>query len=137
MSRARGESDVSVYDGALEEMRKIEKEQGGKVHKEGNRAFRAYNSMEEAARGYLLAMQNKDPAAAQNPAFQHLWELLQDPATTPDTYARALQSAGFAINSTVGNPALAFGGPVIDGRLVFAGDKFPRGTKVDLYFATS
>ncbi|ABD24488.1 acriflavin resistance protein [Novosphingobium aromaticivorans DSM 12444] len=32
MSRARGESDVSVYDGALEEMRKIEKEQGGKVH---------------------------------------------------------------------------------------------------------
>ena len=51
--------------------------------------------------------------------------------------ATALQSAGFTINSTVGNPALAFGGPVIDGRLVFAGDKFPRGTKVDLYFATS
>ena len=32
MSRARGESDVSVYDGALKEMAKIEKEQGGKIH---------------------------------------------------------------------------------------------------------
>ncbi len=32
MSRARGESDVSVYDGAVEEMRKLEQEQGGKVH---------------------------------------------------------------------------------------------------------
>lgn len=31
-SRARGESDVSVYDGALEEMKKIEAEQGGKIH---------------------------------------------------------------------------------------------------------
>ncbi len=32
MSRARGESDVSVYEGALEEMKKIEAEQGGKIH---------------------------------------------------------------------------------------------------------
>ncbi|MCX7285746.1 MAG: efflux RND transporter permease subunit [Novosphingobium sp.] len=32
MSRARGESDVSVYEGALKEMQKIEKEQGGKIH---------------------------------------------------------------------------------------------------------
>ncbi len=32
MSRARGGSDVSVYDGALKEMAKIEKEQGGKIH---------------------------------------------------------------------------------------------------------
>ncbi|NLR69585.1 efflux RND transporter permease subunit [Novosphingobium sp. ERN07] len=32
MSRARGESDVSVYEGALEEMAKLEKEQGGKIH---------------------------------------------------------------------------------------------------------
>lgn len=32
ISRARGESDVSVFDGAMEEMRKLEQEQGGKVH---------------------------------------------------------------------------------------------------------
>ncbi|MFM2370707.1 MAG: hypothetical protein RIS85_429, partial [Pseudomonadota bacterium] len=32
ISRARGESDVSVYDGAMEEMRKLEAEQGGKIH---------------------------------------------------------------------------------------------------------
>lgn len=32
MSRARGESDVSVYDGALKEMARLEKEQGGKIH---------------------------------------------------------------------------------------------------------
>ncbi|MFN3424631.1 MAG: efflux RND transporter permease subunit [Novosphingobium meiothermophilum] len=31
MSRARGESDVSVYEGALKEMAKIEKEQGGRI----------------------------------------------------------------------------------------------------------
>lgn len=31
-SRARGESDVSVYDGALKEMEKIKAEQGGKIH---------------------------------------------------------------------------------------------------------
>ena len=32
ISRARGASDVSVYDGALEEMKKIEAERGGKIH---------------------------------------------------------------------------------------------------------
>lgn len=32
ISRARGESDVSVYDGAMEEMHKLEAEQGGKIH---------------------------------------------------------------------------------------------------------
>ena len=32
IARARGESDVSVYDGAEAELAKIEKEQGGKVH---------------------------------------------------------------------------------------------------------
>ena len=32
ISRARGESDVSVFDGAMEEMRKLEQEQGGKIH---------------------------------------------------------------------------------------------------------
>ncbi|MDT0506587.1 efflux RND transporter permease subunit [Novosphingobium sp. MMS21-SN21R] len=32
ISRARGESDVSVYDGATAEMRKLEVEQGGKIH---------------------------------------------------------------------------------------------------------
>ncbi|MBA4355357.1 MAG: transporter, partial [Novosphingobium sp.] len=32
ISRARGESDVSVFDGAMDEMRKLEQEQGGKVH---------------------------------------------------------------------------------------------------------
>lgn len=31
-SRARAESDVSVYDGALKEMEKIKQEQGGKIH---------------------------------------------------------------------------------------------------------
>ncbi|MCY1670237.1 efflux RND transporter permease subunit [Novosphingobium sp. SL115] len=31
ISRARGESDVSVYDGAMEEMRKLEAEQSGKI----------------------------------------------------------------------------------------------------------
>lgn len=51
--------------------------------------------------------------------------------------AGALQAAGFTVGATVGNPALAFGGPVVDGRLVFAGDRLPRGTSVDLYFATS
>ncbi|MEY4338179.1 MAG: hypothetical protein RLZ14_29 [Actinomycetota bacterium] len=49
----------------------------------------------------------------------------------------ALEAAGFTVGATVGNPTLAFGGPVVDGRLVFAGDKFPRGTSVDLYFATA
>jgi len=32
MSRARGESDVSVYEGALKEMDQLVKEQGGKIH---------------------------------------------------------------------------------------------------------
>ncbi len=32
LTRARGESDVSVFDGAVIEMRNLEKEQGGKVH---------------------------------------------------------------------------------------------------------
>ncbi len=32
LTRARGESDVSVFDGAVVEMRNLEKEQGGKVH---------------------------------------------------------------------------------------------------------
>ncbi|KPF92665.1 transporter [Novosphingobium sp. AAP83] len=32
VSRARGESDVSVYDGAVVQLRKLEAEQGGKVH---------------------------------------------------------------------------------------------------------
>ncbi|MES2301239.1 MAG: efflux RND transporter permease subunit, partial [Pseudomonadota bacterium] len=32
ISRARGESDVSVYDGAVAEMKKLEAEQGGKIH---------------------------------------------------------------------------------------------------------
>ncbi|MBS0255991.1 MAG: efflux RND transporter permease subunit [Proteobacteria bacterium] len=32
INRARGESDVSVYDGAVEEMKKIEAERGGRVH---------------------------------------------------------------------------------------------------------
>lgn len=51
--------------------------------------------------------------------------------------ASALEAAGFTVGATVGDPALAFGGPVVDGKLVFAGDKFPRGTSVDLYFATA
>lgn len=32
VSRARGESDVSVFDGAVKELRNLENEQGGKVH---------------------------------------------------------------------------------------------------------
>ena len=32
ITRARGASDVSVYDGAMDEMKKIETERGGKVH---------------------------------------------------------------------------------------------------------
>lgn len=54
MSRARGESDVSVYDGALEEMAKIEKEQGGKVHFE--LLFTSVNYTKDQYRSSMNAM---------------------------------------------------------------------------------
>lgn len=51
VARARGESDVSVYDETLKELDKIEKEQGGKVH-----FINVFNSVQYTKEQYHSSM---------------------------------------------------------------------------------
>ncbi|MEQ1702444.1 MAG: PASTA domain-containing protein, partial [Ilumatobacteraceae bacterium] len=49
----------------------------------------------------------------------------------------ALQSAGFTIGTASGDTNLQLTGAAVNGTAVGAGQQFPRGTKVDLFFATA
>ena len=47
-----------------------------------------------------------------------------------------LEGAGFTVGTVYGDPTLAFGAAVVGGQYASAGQQYPRGTTVDLYFAT-
>ena len=49
----------------------------------------------------------------------------------------ALQSAGFTIGTVTGNPALAFQGLNVNGKPAVQGSVWPRGSRVDLFFAAA
>jgi serine/threonine-protein kinase len=48
-----------------------------------------------------------------------------------------LEGAGFTVANVYGNPALAFSAAVVGGQYTVTGQQYPRGTGVDLYFATA
>ena len=79
---------------------RTDEESGGVRHSEGNRPFRAYATLDDAAMGYLQALEGVDPDAAKNPAFPKVLAALQTPGMTPEKFGQTLDAAGYA---TAGN----------------------------------
>jgi hypothetical protein len=73
-----------------------EENKAGVRHSESNRKFRGYGSMDEAAEGYLKALEGTDPAAAKNPAFEKILDALKTKGMTPQGFGGSLQAAGYA-----------------------------------------
>jgi hypothetical protein len=86
---------------------RTDEESGGVRHSEGNRAFRAYDSLDAAAKGYLEALALEDPNVTKNPAFPNVLAKLQTPGMSPEEFGRALDSAGYATAGKYGKELAA------------------------------
>ena len=75
---------------------RTDEESGGVRHSESNRKFRAYASLDDAAIGYLQALEGVDPDAAKNPAFINVLKALQTPGMTAQDFGTKLAAAGYA-----------------------------------------
>jgi hypothetical protein len=73
-----------------------EQDKAGVAHSEGDRKFRSYGSADEAAEGYLKALEGTDPDAAKNPAFQKVLKALMTKGMTAQGFGGSLQAAGYA-----------------------------------------
>jgi hypothetical protein len=73
-----------------------DEESGGVRHSESNRKFRAYATLDDAAMGYLQALEGIDPDAAKNPAFPNVLKALETPGITPQQFGDKLDAAGYA-----------------------------------------
>jgi hypothetical protein len=71
-------------------------ERNGASVLEKNRKFRAYGSMEDAAVGYLRALEGTDPDAAQNPNYKRVLDVLTTPGATPQQFGAVLGQVGWA-----------------------------------------
>jgi hypothetical protein len=82
----------------------------GQRRSESNRSFRAYDSMDEAAIGYLRALEGSDPDAAKNPNYQNVLNVLTKPGATPAEFGEALQNAHYATDPNYGEHVAANAG---------------------------
>jgi hypothetical protein len=84
-----------------------DEEVGGVRHSESGRKFRAYDTLDDAAKGYLQALEGVDPDAAKNPAFPKVLEALQTPGMTPEKFGATLDSVGYATAKNYGKDIAA------------------------------
>ena len=83
---------------------------GGKRVSEPNRKFRAYDSLDEAAMGYLRALEGSDPDAAKNPAYQSVLNALMTPGMSPQKFGATLDAAQYATTPEYGTKVAANAG---------------------------
>jgi hypothetical protein len=96
-----GVTSASTTPGATVKTR-TDEESGGVRHSESNRSFRAYDTLEDAATGYLKALEGTDADAATSPAFPKILEALQTPGMTPERFGKVLDDAHYATAKSYG-----------------------------------
>ena len=82
-----GVTSDSKKPGATVKTRTDEVKDGKRVS-EANRSFRSYDTMEEAAVGYLRALEGTDPDAAKNENYKQVLDVLTKPGATPEGLRR-------------------------------------------------
>lgn len=96
-----GVTSASKTPGATVKTR-TDEESGGVRHSESNRSFRAYETLDDAAMGYLKALEGTDADAATSPSFPKILEALQTPGMTPERFGKVLDDAHYATAKSYG-----------------------------------
>jgi hypothetical protein len=84
----------------------------GERRTEKGRAFRAYGTLDEAALGYLRALEGVDPDAAKNPQFHKVLDALTTPGLTPTRFGATLDAAGYGTERDKVTKKLVYGDKV-------------------------
>ncbi len=104
-----GVTSDSKKPGATVKTRTDEVKDGKRVS-EANRSFRSYDTMEEAAVGYLRALEGTDPDAAKNENYKQVLDVLTKPGATPKDFGDVLDKVHYATAPNYGEHVAANAG---------------------------